>query len=320
MKLTSTAGAITLAARPDGPASQLSAADRVRLDRLNRVWNADIVGHRAETLEIYAPFIRRADNSAIAVFPDLAYGADARQKLDVFVPHGANRRRVLVFVHGGAFTRGNKSSGGFYDNVAYWFAHQGFVAVNVEYRLAPAAQFPAGADDVGRAVEWVAENIAAYGGDPGDIVLMGHSAGGCHVASYLLDRLAWNAPHAAVSAAILVSARLRLECLPDNPNAANVAAYCGNDPVTLERCSPVNHVGHCRWPVFIAIAEYENRHLDAYGLEFAARLASVQGQAPRVVQASGHNHNSIISHFNSGEDWLGRQMIAFLAATGECMQ
>src|SRR5690349_17683608 len=135
--------------------ANLSPADRQRLARLNGCWNDDIVRHRAQVLEIYEPLIRRADNTAIAVFPDIAYGADARQKLDVFVPCHANRRRVLVFVHGGAFTRGSKSNGGFYDNLAYWFAHQGYVVVNVEYRLAPAAQFPAGAEDVGRAVGWV---------------------------------------------------------------------------------------------------------------------------------------------------------------------
>jgi acetyl esterase len=93
-----------------------------------------------------------------------------------------------------------------------------------------------------------------------------------------------------------------------------VAAYCGSDLAMLERCSPVSHVGRCRWPVFIAIAEYENRHLDTYGLEFATRLASVQGHAPRIVQALGHNDSSIIAHFNSDEDWLGRQILAFLAA------
>jgi acetyl esterase len=314
METTSNHLAIDRAANPTR--SLLSAADRARLDRLNHGWNDDIVRHRAEVLEIYAPLIARADNTGIMVVSDIAYGADPRQKLDVFVPSGASGRRVLVFVHGGAFTRGSKSNGGFYDNLAFWFAHQGFVVVNVEYRLAPAARFPSGAHDVGQAVGWVADNIARYGGDPADIVLMGHSAGGCHVASYLLDRLAWDEPHAGVTAAVLVSARLRLECLPGNPNAANVAAYCGSDPVTLDRCSPVNHVGRCRWPVFIAIAEYENRHLDAYGLEFAARLASVRGRAPRVVQALGHNHSSIIAHFNSGEDWLGHQILSFLYAEG----
>ncbi|MGY8706797.1 alpha/beta hydrolase [Bradyrhizobium sp. 18BD] len=299
----------------------LCAEDRSRLARLNRHWNDDIVQHRAEVLEIYAPLIRRADKAGVAVFRDIDYGADPRQRLDVFVPDGADERRVLIFVHGGAFTRGSKSTNGdFYDNVAYWFARQGFVAVNVEYRLAPAAMFPAGSEDVGRAVDWVTRNIAAHGGDPADLVLLGHSAGGCHVASYLLDPQAWDGPRAGVTAAILVSARLRLECLPSNPNAANVAAYCGSDPAVLERCSPINHVEHCRWPVFIAIAEHENRHLDAYGLEFAARLALTGGRTARVVQMQGHNHSSIMAHFNSGEDQLGREILAFLAANRKASQ
>ena len=51
--------------------------------------------------------------------------------------------------------------------------------------------------------------------------------------------------------------------------------------------------------------------------EFAARLASASGKAPRLVQIQGHNHSSIIAHFNSGEDWLGRQILAFLAAAKE---
>jgi len=294
----------------------LSAEDRSRLARLNRNWNDDIVKHRAEVLEIYAPLIRRADNAGITVVRDVAYGADPRQRLDVFVPDGAQRCPVLIFVHGGAFTRGSKSTNGeFYDNVGYWFARQGLVVVNVEYRLAPAATFPAGARDVGHAVAWVREHVAAHGGDPADLILLGHSAGGCHVASYLLDPQAWEGPRVGISAAVLVSARLRLECLPSNPNAGNVAAYCGSDPAVLERCSPVNHVGHCRWPVFVAIAEYENRHLDAYGLEFASRLAMATGAAPRVLQLSGHNHSSIMAHFNSGEEQLGREILAFLAAT-----
>ncbi|MHC2578442.1 alpha/beta hydrolase [Bradyrhizobium diazoefficiens] len=174
-------------------------------------------------------------------------------------------------------------------------------------------RFPLALRTLGLAVDWVAKNITAHGGDPGDLVLMGHSAGGCHVASYLLDPLAWDAPRAGIAAAVLVSARLRLECLPSNPNAANVAAYCGSDPAVLERCSPVNHVERCRWPVFVAVAEHENRHLDSYGLEFAARLTTTCGRAPRVVQMHGHNHSSIVAHFNSGEDELGREILAFVA-------
>lgn len=298
----------------NSPALHLSPENWARLQAVNACWNDDIVKNRAVVLDIYGPLVRRADKSGITLSRDLPYGVDPRQCLDVFVPAGARKAPVLVFVHGGAFTRGSKSvDGDIYDNVLYWFARQGFVAVNIEYRLAPAARFPAGAQDTALAVDWIVSNIGRYGGDPEAIVLMGHSAGGCHVASYLLDPEAGVTPHAAVKAAILVSARLKLETLPGNPNAKNVAAYAGDDSVVLERCSAVTHVARCRWPVFIAIAEHENRYLDSYGLEFAARLGMLRGEAPRIVQMLGHNHTSTVAHFNTNEEWLGRQLLEFLA-------
>ena len=297
----------------NSPARYLSTENWSRLQAINARWNEDIVNNRALVLEIYGPLARRADKSAITVSRELAYGGDPRHRLDVFTPKGAKDRPVLAFVHGGAFTRGSKSvDGEIYDNVLYWFARHGFIGINVEYRQAPAARFPAGAQDVELATRWIADNIGGYGGDSRKIVLMGHSAGGFHVASYLLDPHAGTTPHAAVTAAVLVSARLRLETLRSNPNAENVAAYCSDDPLVLDLCSPVNHVAHCRWPVLIAIAEYENRYLDAYGMEFASRLGMIRGQAPRLIQMSGHNHTSMVAHFNSGEDWLGREILDFL--------
>ena len=61
----------------------------------------------------------------------------------------------MVFVHGGAFVRGDKSQpGGTYDNFLYWFARQGMVGVNVEYRLGDKAPYPGGGEDVRDAVAW----------------------------------------------------------------------------------------------------------------------------------------------------------------------
>lgn len=297
----------------NSPGLHLSPADWTRLQAANARWNDDIVANRAVVLDIYGPLVRAADNSATTLSRDLPYGEDPRHRLDIFTPAGAQSRPVLVFMHGGAFTRGSKSvDGAIYDNVPYWFARQGFVGVNIEYRLAPAAQFPSGAQDLALAVRWIADNISRYGGDPRQIILMGHSAGGCHVASYLLDPETGVTPHDSIVAAILVSARLRLDVRPGNPNAKNVAAYCGNDPAVLERCSPVNHVANARWPMLIAIAEYENRYLDAYGLEFASRLGDAQGRAPWFVQLLGHNHTSAVAHFNTDDDWFGQHILAFL--------
>jgi hypothetical protein len=52
-----------------------------------------------------------------------------------------------------------------------------------------------------------------------------------------------------------------------------------------------------------------------YGLEFAHRLAQARGRAPRVLQMPGHNHMSIVAHFNTAEDTLGREIVAFFRSS-----
>ena len=110
-------------------------------------------------------------------------------------PRRAHRRRrasatgapVLVFVHGGGFVGGDKHVPGtpMYDHIGAWAVRNGWVGVTITYRLAPEHTWPSGAQDVAAAVQWVRDNIAAYGGDPARIVVAGHSAGCVHVASYL---------------------------------------------------------------------------------------------------------------------------------------
>jgi acetyl esterase/lipase len=298
------------------PSRHLSPEDWARLCAVNSRWNDDIVAHRKVVLDIYTPLVRATDNSGIAVTRDVAYGPDPRHRLDIFTPGSSDNRPVLMFIHGGAFTRGAKSANGeIYDNVPLWFARQGFIGINVEYRLAPAATFPAGAQDIGLAVEWVTENVVGRDGKASRIILMGHSAGGAHVATYLLDPCLATEPSPSIAAAVLVSARLRLDALADNPNAKNVAIYCGGDsPDLLKRYSPVSYVNRCRWPILLAVAEFENRHLDRYGYEFGAALASVQGHGSRLIRMPGHNHTSIVAHFNTAEETFGREILAFLSA------
>jgi acetyl esterase/lipase len=58
----------------------------------------------------------------------------------------------------------------------------GWVCVPINYRLSPRATFPDHIVDVKRAIAWVKENIAAYGGDPRFVAITGGSAGG-HLSS-----------------------------------------------------------------------------------------------------------------------------------------
>jgi len=102
-------------------------------------------------------------------------------------PGASGPRPVLVFIHGGGFTRGAKHTPGspFYDNVGLWAADHGLVGVTINYRLAPQYPWPSGIEDLTLVVAWLKSHISEYGGDPDKIFLWGHSAGAAHVADYV---------------------------------------------------------------------------------------------------------------------------------------
>jgi len=88
-------------------------------------------------------------------------------------------RPVLVFIHGGGWSFGDKRA---VNLLPDWCDANGWVLVSLNYRHSPQVQHPAHAQDVAVGVQWVFENIAEYGGNPDQVVLLGHSAG-AHLAA-----------------------------------------------------------------------------------------------------------------------------------------
>jgi acetyl esterase/lipase len=116
------------------------------------------------------------------------YGTDPAQKLEVFLPAGPPARTplpVVVFIHGGGWSSGDPHD---YRFMARALAPQGYAVVLAGYRLYPHARFPAMLEDGAGALRWVADHMAALGGDPGRVVLMGHSAGAYNAVMLGLDR------------------------------------------------------------------------------------------------------------------------------------
>ncbi|CAN5298062.1 alpha/beta hydrolase [soil metagenome] len=121
----------------------------------------------------------------IPVVPDIRYGtADgAPLLLDACLPAesdgGEEPRAAIVVIHGGSWQHGDKANLN-WRSVCQWFASEGFVAVSVNYRLVPAATFPAQLDDVQAAVRWLREpaQVEEYNLDPERIGAFGGSAGG----------------------------------------------------------------------------------------------------------------------------------------------
>lgn len=115
-----------------------------------------------------------------APLTSIAYGDDARQKLDIYLPkqNAAGASAVLIFFHGGSWHDGEREGYGFLGRA---FAARGFVTVIADYRKAPSVRFPAFVQDTASAIAWVHANIAQYDGDADRIFVMGHSAG-AHIA------------------------------------------------------------------------------------------------------------------------------------------
>lgn len=289
-----------------------NAALQRELARIGPLWATDIRGGSRCVKDLYDPLLAAAPKAGITVHRDLSYGPHARNGLDIFQPTAPSPAPVVVFVHGGAFVRGDKrTTDEIYDNVLFWFARQGCLGVNLEYRLAPDATYPAGALDIGAAVAWLQGNAARFGGDPARIHLVGHSAGGTHAATHVYDPAA-GGPSPAVLGLVLISARLRADVLDINPNRDGVLAYFGPDPASHAAASPVNHAHRSRLPTLVVTAEFENPLLDVYGAEFAARLVAAGHPKSAHLSVPGHNHMSIVAHFNTPEETLGRQILSFL--------
>ncbi len=114
---------------------------------------------------------------------NISFGpAGKRNVLDLYLPSeiGAEPAPVLLQVHGGAWTIGNKDQQGI--PLMQHMARRGWICVAINYRLSPRDAFPAHIIDVKRAIAWIRENIAEYGGDPRYLAITGGSAGG-HLAA-----------------------------------------------------------------------------------------------------------------------------------------
>ena len=113
---------------------------------------------------------------------EFAVAGGEHLQLDLARPKNGNGPfPAVVCIHGGGFRAGKREG---YDKLCVTLAQQGYVAITVTYRLAPAFPFPAAVHDCKAAVRWLRANAAKYHVDPARIGVTGGSAGG-HLAQFL---------------------------------------------------------------------------------------------------------------------------------------
>ena len=117
----------------------------------------------------------------VTLIADVAYLAQGREeKMDIYLPReraAGQRSPAVVMIHGGGWAAGDKAALREYGTGAI-LARAGYVAVSINYQMAPGKRWPANLHDCKNAVRFLRVNAAKYGLDPEHIGVMGGSAGG----------------------------------------------------------------------------------------------------------------------------------------------
>jgi acetyl esterase/lipase len=269
------------------------------------------------TAAIYAPLQESEPYAGIKVARDVKYGPSDRNLLDVFSAEGfaaagpSDARPVLMFMHGGRYTRGDKRRPGspFYDNIMLFAARHGMVGVNLEYRLAPKDPWPAAVEDLAAAVRFVAGNVNTYGGNPGRIFLMGHSAGATHVATYVAHKEFHGPKGSGLAGAMLSSGIYDLS--KAEPTEERVA-YFGADSSRYAERSALPGLIDSNVPFMISSAELDPPAMvEQFNLLREAMCKSERG-CIRAVALPHHSHMSESYSINTADTQLSNQILEFI--------
>jgi triacylglycerol lipase len=266
-----------------------------------------------ELRAIYEPYLRDAGFARGNVTRDIAYGTHPLNRLDVIEPVDVtgDKAPVVLFVHGGAFVRGDKGGtdgSEIFDNVLQFFARHGMLGININYRLAPEYRYPVAQEDIAEAIAWVRENAAEYGGDPNNVFLIGHSAGATHVATYVMDeRLQLNGGEDGVAGAILMSGVYSSDGAESDGHV-----YFGDDFDAVAENVPLARVAGRAMPVFVVSAAYDPLRMQREAIRLVDRLCDRDQRCPRHEQVAGHNHYSLMYHINTVDDSIAGNIADFI--------
>jgi len=267
-----------------------------------------------------------ASVAAQQVTRDIRYAtAHERQVLDVHAPAGAKNLPVAFWIHGGGWQTGDKSMVALKPKA---FTEAGFVFVSINHRLLPAVDMGTLTRDVASALGWVHKNIAAHGGDPARLLVMGHSSGGQLAALMCIDDryakaegfsltiikgcVPVDADTFDIPAIIeMAETRARVHHLP-MPTYGHRQKF-GDDPAKHRDFSAVTHVaGNKGIPPFLILHIAGHPDTTAQARRLGAVLEKA-GISAKVVAGRETTHASINDNIGAPNDPVTKELFAFVA-------
>jgi arylformamidase len=293
------------AAPPTGPRVFLD-YDQAQLDACydQTVWapNQALMHRRQSWLSANA-------RERLAPAQRFAYGDGAMEHLDVYRT-ARDGAPVLVFIHGGAW-KANSSE-------RYAFAAETFVSAGAHFVLVDfdgventGQQLLPVVDQVRRALAWVYNNAATFGGDRTRIHICGHSSG-AHLTSCTLvtDWNAYGVPDTVIAGGICCSGMYELA--PVRLSARS--SYVRFDDETVDALSAMRHLDRITMPVVLAYGTEESPEFQRQSREFAAALTAA-GKPVHLIVGEAYNHFEISETLGNPYGLLGRAALEQLRLT-----
>jgi acetyl esterase/lipase len=248
---------------------------------------------------------------------DIPYAAGGdRQKLDLYLPARKNFTTV-VFTYGGGWQAGSRKS---VTPVGKRFQALGFGCALLSHRLGPQDKFPAQVEDVAAAFAWVKANIAAKGGDPKKVYLVGHSSG-AHLSLLLAADPKYLAVHklrpADIAGVVGLSTPVDLAPRDDKRGFGDAlmggkgADTFGRDAALMKTASPIQHVSKDLPPTLLVVGERDFPMLADDAKAFAEKAAAV-GSPVRVFVAKERDHMGVVRGLIEDKSPVLEQVAEFL--------
>jgi arylformamidase len=249
---------------------------------------------------------------------EIAYGQDAKQRLDYWPAAQGKLPPLVIFVHGGGWSIGDKGQGAGTKSMFYTGKEYAFASVN--YRLVPTVTPDDQAKDVAASIAHLRGSARRLGFDPNQIYLMGHSAGAHLVAlvsanTRYLDGAA--VPLAAIKGSILLDGA-GYDVVQQMPNAQKIrmlgkmydAAFT-QDKATQARLSPITYTSAPNSPRWL-ILHVERRQDSAAQSQAFGKALSSAGASVLVKAIPGSTHMSINRDAGQAGTIVGNEIAAFL--------
>lgn len=236
-------------------------------------------------------------------------------RADIYIPEGAENAPVVIMIHGGAWTFGNKQNAiGLFQ--ANFFNEQGFIYIAINYRLAPDDAFPAQEEDAAAAIAFFHENIAEYGGDPEKLFLMGHSAGAHTAALVAIDptylRAEGLSTNVIKGVAAMDSAAYNLSRTGQDGTIPDFyhPAFGGDDPDIWAEASPTLHV-ESSTPTAPFLLLYVKRAVAPERAKELAKALKSAGHSAEARLVKKRSHKSINDRLGETGDTVGPMIVEF---------